>query len=336
MSSDTGNVGLLREAAAHWDRIEAGLREYLTGRLPPGSARDMVAYQLDSGGKRIRPLLVMLVAETLCEDCSRMDPFAAAVEVIHNASLVHDDIQDGDETRRGVVTAWKRFGTAQAINLGDLLFTLGFDLIHETPHPPAFRLEVMSRVLNAYRALVCGQILELDLRDSGQHGEGEYLEVIRGKTAAMFSLSLAGAGVLSGASSGEIEALDELGHELGLLFQIRDDVIDVMGYKEGRDEGADIREGKVTLMSSRLLDCDLAASDRRRALEILNGPREDTTDADVGFVIDLYRRYGCIDYALERYAELTGSVQASMFMREHEGFRERMNELLELLDPQGL
>lgn len=296
----------------------------------------MVHFQIDSGGKRVRPMLVMVVAEAFGEDPSRLDRFAAAVELVHNASLVHDDIQDGDETRRGLITAWKRYGEAQAINLGDLLFSLGFDLVQKLPYPPATRLEVVSRCLDAIRALVCGQILELDLGSRGRHSEQEYFEVIDGKTAALFSLSLAGAGVLAGASPEEIDLLHEMGRDLGRLFQIRDDVIDVLGRKEGREEGADIREGKITLMSSRFLNSGAADTEKRRALDILNKAKDATTDADVTFVLDLYRRHGCIDEAVREYAALDASVRSSVLMNKNSSFQGPMSEVLALLDPRGM
>lgn len=260
---------------------------------------DMVAYQLGSGGKRLRAVLPLLVADALGVDPERVLPFAAACEVLHNATLVHDDIQDGDRHRRGQEAAWARFGVPRAINLGDAMLFLAVALAQRVPMSEAARLAASRRVVAAALALVHGQDCELSRRARGA-GElpvrEDYFGLAAGKTSSLFSLPMAGAAELCGMPSGGVAALEAMAEDLGILFQIQDDILDVHGDKARARAWSDVHEGKRTFLvigaCERLSPCEA-----RRLLALLDVPREEKTEADVAAILALLDEAGALAVA---------------------------------------
>lgn len=287
----------LREA--WWPAMEAMIDEVLTTGSPTGLAlAEMTRYHLETGGKRLRAMLPLLVAEALGVERERMLPFGAACEMLHNATLVHDDLQDGDAVRRGRPTVWNRFGVPQAINLGDAMFYWTLMLAGRTDAPAAVRNAVVQRVVVETLRVIDGQAQEFALKERGEVSVEDYLRMVEGKTSGLFALPMSGAAVLCGADEGTVDALGEAARHLGVLFQVQDDVLDLYGEK-GRDKvGNDLREGKRSL----LVVHALATLDPERAAwlrGVLDAPREETRDADVEAAIALLDRCGALDRALD-------------------------------------
>jgi geranylgeranyl diphosphate synthase type I len=232
------------------DRLDAVMRQ-AAGQLLPGSATlEMLDHLLRQKGKRIRPALVLGTHLAYGGDGESALPLAATVELIHNASLIHDDIEDMDEFRRDQPTAWRLFGVRQAINLGDLLLPAAIFLFLESPFDAPLRVRVLSRISHELMRLVEGQMTEIAGLNREPSGRSEYERVCAGKTGALFRICLTcPAQLVEGPDPTHLAPLDELGTLLGLLFQSRDDLLDITGRKEGRFPLGDLLEGKLSLLT---------------------------------------------------------------------------------------
>lgn len=199
------------------------------------------------GGKLLRPALVCFSCEALGGEIAAALPLACALELVHNFSLVHDDIQDGDELRRGRPTAWKTFGTAQAINIGDGLLTLALltALGAEGELPPDTLVTAQKALLSATFRMIEGQVMDLALEGKVQVTVDQYVEVARRKTGALLGCALE-LGALAAGRPELAPAHYSLGETLGLAFQIVDDVLGIWGNPKvtGKPVGGDLVRGK--------------------------------------------------------------------------------------------
>ncbi|HZY46005.1 MAG TPA: polyprenyl synthetase family protein [Anaerolineae bacterium] len=201
-------------------------------------------------GKRLRPIFVLLSCEASGGEWESALPAAAAIELLHNFSLIHDDIEDGDRTRRGRATLWTIWGQSQAINAGDALFTLSHIALSGMVSrnvPPPRRLAVRERFDLACLALTQGQHLDLSFEARSMIAEDEYLRMIGGKTAALVAGACSIGAIVAG--SDQIDQFDRFGHELGYAFQIEDDLLGIWGDPKvtGKAAGNDILHRKKSL-----------------------------------------------------------------------------------------
>lgn len=261
--------------AVRRDLVEQALARFLLldDREPPSVHRAM-HYSVMAGGKRLRPILVIAGAEAVGGCAETVMPAACALEMIHTYSLIHDDLpaMDDDDYRRGRLTNHKVFGEAIAILAGDALLTLAFELIARSPGDPRVICEVVASVAEAAgtRGMVGGQVV--DIESEGKVVSGETLEYIhRHKTAALIRVSLCAGAALAGATSAQTAALRTAGDDLGLAFQIVDDILDVEGNlaELGKTAGSDERKRKVTYPALYGLDVS-----RDKARELIAGAHE--------------------------------------------------------------
>ena len=231
--------------------IEDGLVEALQGTSPPSAIlRYHVGLEDESGkkvrktGKLLRPSLVLFTAEELGASLNEGLPAALALEMIHNFSLIHDDIQDQDEMRRGRPSVWRRFGIAQGINAGDLLLVKAIDLVQGLPKTA----QITKALLTATCEMIEGQVL--DVAFEGQDvGIESYLTMVEKKTGALIHCAFQ-LGALAASSPPEVlESVCTMGLEIGKAFQICDDLLGVWGDGEitGKPQGSDIRRKKTSL-----------------------------------------------------------------------------------------
>ena len=202
-------------------------------------------------GKRIRPLLVLLASAAVGGDWQKTLPAAAGIELIHNFSLLHDDIQDNSETRRGRPTAWTLWGVAQAINAGDGMFILANMAIGDLAedHPAELVLQGERIFQEACLNLTRGQHLDIDYETRKQIAAGDYWTMIGGKTATLIAASMELGALFGGADADLRLAYRDFGHYLGLSFQVQDDILGIWGDEAvtGKSAASDLLEGKKTL-----------------------------------------------------------------------------------------
>jgi geranylgeranyl pyrophosphate synthase len=236
-------------------------------------ARDL----LHSGGKRLRARMTLLLAEHMRIPRAHVLPWAGANELLHNASLIHDDIQDGDHWRRGRPATWVEHGTDVAISLGDYLLVKPFLLLQRIPVADTVRFQLTQWMAETVEKMALAQVEERALF-SHIHPERirvRYNAVVAGKTAALFELPVAGLTLLAGLSSSEREEWLRPFRALGQAFQILDDLKDVLGLKGKPRQGEDLREGKVSALVVSYLEhipaeglelaCFLAGKDKSEA-----------------------------------------------------------------------
>ena len=277
--------------------ILAMTEETIRRSSPAGSSLPgMAAYHMQTGGKRLRALLPLLTAQALGRDPGVMVPLGAACEVLHNATLVHDDLQDGDTLRRGQATVWRHYGEPQAINLGDAMFYWTLLLVQRLELPAQLREAVAQRVLVETLRVIDGQEQEFALKGQPASLEG-YFAMVEGKTSGLFALPIAGAALCCGAPAAVVEDLAEAARHMGVLFQIQDDVLDLYGSK-GRDMvGTDLAEGKRSVLVVRALST-LPPDQAAWLHDLLEAPRDQTHADDIAQAIELLRDCGALDFAL--------------------------------------
>jgi octaprenyl-diphosphate synthase len=234
--------------------VGALIRERMASEHAP-RIPEIAAHLVEAGGKRIRPLLTLAAARLFAGDGPRARKLAAAVEFIHTATLLHDDVVDQSRQRRGRPTANLLWDNKSSVLVGDFLFSRAFRLMVETGS-----LRVLDILANASAVIAEGEVLQLTAAHDLAMGEAVYIRVIRGKTAALFEAACEAGAVASGADEAAAGALRRYGDALGTAFQIADDLLDYEGdgRRMGKERGDDFRDRKVTLP----VILALAAADR--------------------------------------------------------------------------
>lgn len=249
-------------------------------------------YIIDAGGKRLRPLLVLLSASALGECSDEHVTFAAIIEFIHTATLLHDDVVDMSTLRRGRPTANDKFGNAPSILVGDFLYTRAFQLMVKLGNMP-----ILTHMAETTNIIAEGEVLQLTRAGDVNTNEVQYLDVITRKTAVLFAAACYGAATLSGEKEKNRNTLREFGLNLGIAFQMIDDVLDYDGNADtmGKNVGDDLTEGKVTLP---LIHALLEASAAEQAV-IRHAITEKNSD-QIDQIISIVRRCGSIEYTQAR------------------------------------
>jgi geranylgeranyl diphosphate synthase type I len=219
-----------------------------------------------------------------------------AVELVHNFSLVHDDIMDQDATRRGSPSAHVKFGLPAAILAGDALFAKAFECIAQAPAEPVLKAAMLQELAEASRVLCEGQQRDMDLEQAQGAGPQDYYEMIHGKTGRLYECATRLGGLAAGVPQGQVEALALYGRHLGRAFQVRDDILDVAGdaAKRGKPWASDVRRGKRTILL--LLAQERAKGPDAEALQRAVGNLQ-ASESDVRAAVDLFRTTGAIDQA---------------------------------------
>ena len=228
------------------------VNKYLNSKLKgnPKKLYDAAGHLIVNGGKRLRPYMVIRSCQILGGKSSTAMIAASAVEMVHNFTLVHDDIMDNDEMRHGVPTVHKKFGMPIAILAGDVLFSKAFQIISESKLSPNATAHLISRLAKACVDVCEGQLLDIKMADEKKiPTQAEYITMIGKKTAALFDVSCAMGAICATNRPKDISNLSAFGRNLGIAFQITDDLIGVMGDPKitKKPVGNDLREGKKSL-----------------------------------------------------------------------------------------
>jgi octaprenyl-diphosphate synthase len=271
-------------------RVEEHMEMYLRSevRLIP----EIVHHLIGSGGKRFRPLLLLATAELCGYRGERRYPLSAIIEFIHTASLLHDDVIDHAETRRGKASANQVWGNAASVLVGDFLYSKSFKLMTDDGNPAILKL--LSTTTNTMSE---GEVFQLMKAGDISITEKEYLSIVEKKTSILISAACAIGGILGSATDGQIEALTRFGMRLGSAFQITDDTLDYVAKEEefGKAIGQDLGEGKLTLPLIRTMR---KCTPEERTF-IRTGIETKDGEATAG-IMALMHRYDGIPYALEK------------------------------------
>ncbi|HWX49733.1 MAG TPA: polyprenyl synthetase family protein [Roseomonas sp.] len=235
----TALVNLVREDLDACNRLIIARMQSPVQLIP-----QLAAHLIAAGGKRLRPLLTLAAARLCGYRGERHIGLAACVEFIHTATLLHDDVVDESSLRRGQASANAIFGNKASVLVGDFLFARAFQLMVADGS-----LEVLDILCSASATIAEGEVLQLVIQNDTASTEAQYLEVIEGKTAALFAAATRVGAVVADRSPAEAQALESYGRNLGIAFQLVDDALDYSAEQErlGKTVGDDFREGKITL-----------------------------------------------------------------------------------------
>ncbi|MFC6919572.1 polyprenyl synthetase family protein [Meiothermus taiwanensis] len=269
-----------------------------------------------AGGKRVRPRLVFLASNALGGVPYAME-LALAVELLHSASLLHDDLVDDAETRRGKEAAFRKYGNAVSVLSGDYLLSRLMALLAQTG-----RMELVAMFAETARQLSEAEVLQFQVAALHDYSLENYERIIDGKTASVMRVACEGAAVLGDAPPAEREALARFGSLYGQAFQMRDDYLDLMGTAEvlGKPAGGDVREGKVTLITLRLLEAypeEVGAIFKRRAAK----------PGDIARLQELAVRSGADLEVTEAIAARVDRAIAALRALPHSAYRDELEAL---------
>jgi len=228
------------------------VNRYLVSKLKgnPHELYSAASHLIVSGGKRLRPYMVMKSCEMLGGNTKNTINASSAIEMVHNFTLVHDDIMDNDEMRHGVTTVHKKFGMPIAILAGDVLFSKAYQVVSSTNLPSNSVIKLVSRLAKSCVDVCEGQLLDIRMADSEKiPSQSQYIKMIEKKTAALFEVSCAMGAICANAKQKDVSNLSSFGKNLGIAFQITDDLIGVLGDPKvtKKPVGNDLREGKKSL-----------------------------------------------------------------------------------------
>ncbi|HMM09164.1 MAG TPA: polyprenyl synthetase family protein [Paracoccus solventivorans] len=310
--------------APEMEAVNALIRSRMESRHAP-RIPEVTAHLVEAGGKRLRPMLTLAAARMLGYRGTHHHLLAATVEFIHTATLLHDDVVDESRQRRGRPTANLLWDNKSSVLVGDYLFARSFQLMTETGN-----LRVMEILSNASAVIAEGEVLQLTAAQDLATDEAVYLQVVRGKTAALFSAATEVGAVIAGAPPAQVQALYDYGDALGIAFQIVDDILDYSGAAEtiGKNVGDDFRERKLTLPVIKAV-AQADAGERQfwqRTIE-----KGDQQDGDLDRALAILARHGAIEAArADALSWAAGARQALDVLPEGE-IRQLLAELADFV-----
>jgi geranylgeranyl diphosphate synthase, type I len=264
--------------------------------VDPDELQKSTLHLIEAGGKKIRPSLVVLSSEAVGGHAEEALKTAAAVELIHTFSLIHDDIMDKDDKRRGRPSVHVMWGEPMAILAGDTLFSKAFETVLQTEVDGVSYqrvIEALKTVVDSCIKICEGQASDMCFEGNFDVSEDEYTNMIYKKTGALISAATRSGAIIGGGSPVQVDTLTEYGRLIGLAFQIQDDYLDVISDEEnlGKPVGSDIIEGKMTLMVVHALS-NASNEDKEELVSILKADE----DTNVARAMELFEKYGSIKY----------------------------------------
>lgn len=278
------------------------------------------AHLLTAGGKRLRPAVLLLAGESVRKGSTPDLVMAAlALELTHTFTLIHDDIMDGDQARRGVTTVHTLWDEATAILAGDVLYAQAFTFICRSRADETARLRAVEVLARTCAEICEGQSQDMSFEDRTDVSEPEYLDMVRKKTGSLYAAAAGIGGLLAGANRIQYDALTAYGENAGIAFQIQDDLIDLLvpPTASGKDQGSDIREGKQTL---------LAITARKHGVD-LSRYRGHLGPDDIPPLIDELDECGALSYVRERAESYLSAAKRALDILPESGERRLLREM---------
>ena len=319
--SMTNSASLLTDAIELVENEMAQVNQTISTRLTSDIAliNTLGAYIVKSGGKRLRPLILLLCAKSCGYQGNYHVLLAAVIEFIHTATLLHDDVVDSSATRRGQATANEVWGNEASVLVGDFLYSRSFEMMVETRN-----MEVMSILAGTTNAIAEGEVLQLLNAHSPDTTEKQYLETIHRKTAKLFESAAKLGGVIAEASEDTAEAMSRYGMYLGTAFQLVDDILDYDANPEdiGKDVGDDLAEGKPTLPLIFVLKHGNADQKKTVRQAIEQGDRDKINE-----ILEIVRNTGALDYTMDKAAEQSELAIAELSNLEDNPYTTSLRQL---------
>ncbi len=301
--------------------VELQFRKDLQSDVP--LIRKVGEYVLSSGGKRVRPALLLLAARLCGYTADKAVPLASVVEFIHTATLLHDDVVDSATLRRGLASANTLWGNEASVLVGDFLFSKSFSLMVGVGS-----LDILRVLSGATTVIAEGEVMQLLCTGELDLTEEQYTDVIRSKTAILMSAACEAGAILGEATQNQQQALADFGMDLGIAFQLMDDILDYVATEEefGKSIGHDLEEGKITLpLIHTLRNC--TASERTVIASVVE--LDEMSLDDFRAVSSLVRKYGGIDYTILKARYYVDRCQSHLDLFAHSPVREALRSLSE-------
>lgn len=266
----------------------------------PQNLLDAARHYPQAGGKRMRPVLAVTLAEAVGGKGSLAVPYGAALEIIHNFTLVHDDVMDNDDTRRGLPSVHKVWNMPTAIIAGDALFAKAFEIVADLEVPDADVRRLLRLTAQTVWKVAEGQQMDMNNEDREIITMDDYIETVEKKTGVLFGAAAAGGAIIGGADEATVAGMYDYGVNLGIAFQIWDDVLGIKAdqSKLGKPVGSDIRNGKKTLIVINALS---QIGESRAGYEGLFSAlgNAQASNAEVAEAIRQLEKIGAIDFAMK-------------------------------------
>jgi len=280
------------------------------------------SYIINAGGKRIRPLLVILVSKALGYQGINHHVMAAVIELIHTATLIHDDIVDESEVRRGTETPNQVWGNAASVLVGDFIYSRAFEIMVE-PNS----MEIMKVLSKATNAIAEGEVLQLLNIGNKELKEADYLKVIEKKTACLFQAATQIAAIISDSDSSIQNQMKSFGLHLGKAFQIVDDVLDYQSDEEllGKRIGDDLSEGKMTLPLIHSLSNSSKVTNKKLRDIVSNNNVE-----EIDTVLEIFQETGSIDYTINRAKEISKKAKQCLVNLNNSAYENALSLLCDI------
>lgn len=314
--------------APELDAVNRTIRARMASEHAP-RIPELSAHLIEAGGKRLRPVLTLAAARLCGYEGDHQIRLAAAVEFIHTATLLHDDVVDESAKRRGRPTANILFGNQQSVLVGDYLFARSFQLMVETGN-----LRVLDILANASAVIAEGEVLQLTTQNNLTGGEERYFQVIRGKTAALFAAAAEVGGVVAAASEERIEALRAYGDALGVAFQLIDDLLDYGGSSAtmGKNVGDDFRDGKATLPALIAFE-EGGAEEQAFWRRVIEDHEQD--DADLAHALELFARRDALARTKARAEEWGARAVSALEIFPESRIKTALTDIVEFVVARG-
>lgn len=301
--------------------VEQQFRKDLQSDVP--LIRKVGEYVLSSGGKRVRPALLLLAARLSGYTADKAVPLASVVEFIHTATLLHDDVVDSATLRRGLASANTLWGNEASVLVGDFLFSKSFSLMVGVGS-----LDILRVLSDATTVIAEGEVMQLLCTGELDLTEEQYTNVIRSKTAILMSAACEAGAILGAVSQEQQQALADFGMDLGIAFQLMDDILDYVATEEefGKSIGHDLEEGKITLpLIHTLRNCN--AAERTLIASVVE--LDEMSLDDFRAVSGIVRQYGGIDYTVDRARFYINRCKNHLELFTHSPVREALLSLSE-------
>jgi geranylgeranyl pyrophosphate synthase len=321
-------MGIMEYIAERGSEVDREIEKAIPKNREPQAVYGVIWDLLERGGKRFRPVMCMLSCEAMGGDSRKLLPIATSIEMFHNFTLSHDDIEDDSEMRRGKPCLHKIYGIPLAINAGDGLFAMVWETSLLLDMPPKKIIEAQRILSDAFRRVLEGQGREIEWyqKNAWNITEQDYFEMVVGKTGALIAASCEVGAFLGGGKKRQRKILREFGNAVGIAFQIQDDILNIIGKEEkyGKEIGGDISEGKRTLM---VIDTLRKASkeDKERLVSILSERTKD--QSKVKETIEILKKYNSHEYAKKKAEQLIIKAKKGLEKLPQTEAREKLMQL---------